>query len=434
MAPVFWGLVFASLIDMTIRNHTGRRFRIAAGLIAGCCAVTLAATTVTGATPVGESTTDPPAGPVTVDSDNRLRGTPVSVTPVDEMSRANVADYLTAAHLDGARVRSGIRAYRVVYRTVRPDGSRTTASELLAVPDHHRPRLDQAMWLHGTTVYRRSVASMSADGSDRPSTYAIASAGYAVTAPDYLGLGQSTDPHPYMHLASMASASVDGLRASRTVLSRKNFRLSQNVSVTGHSQGGAAVMAVGRQLPRAGFRPKVLAPLSGPFDVGRLVDTAIAGKIANASAYMAYLAVSTNRINHMYPSDSTMFQNPYDKTLPQLIDGEHTEKQVFSALPKTPSELLTKRVVRNIRDRQGAWGTFIAQGDSGCAWRPDTRVALFTARGDHDIPSWNATRCQHQIRNHGGTASVTDVGNVDHSTMALRALPKVIALFDTHRR
>ncbi len=92
---------------------------------------------------------------------------------------------------------------------------------------------------------------MTDEPPDRPTAFAIAAAGYAVTAPDYLGLGQSEDLHPYNHLPSTVSASLDALRASREVLRAQRIGLEREVMVTGHSQGAAATLAVGRALPAA---------------------------------------------------------------------------------------------------------------------------------------------------------------------------------------
>ena len=72
-------------------------------------------------------------------------------------------------------------------------------------------------WQHGTSVYKAEAASVSADSSDRAAAYFFAAAGHVVSAPDYLGLGVGPGTHPYDHPDSAVTASVDALRAARSV-------------------------------------------------------------------------------------------------------------------------------------------------------------------------------------------------------------------------
>ncbi|MFD4456891.1 lipase family protein [Nocardia sp. NPDC058480] len=64
--------------------------------------------------------------------------------------------------------------------------------------------------------------------------------GFAVVAPDYLGLGRfGTGPHPYLEVRSEATATIDLVRAARAA----NPDLSRTWSVLGVSQGGHAALS-----------------------------------------------------------------------------------------------------------------------------------------------------------------------------------------------
>ncbi|WP_280338692.1 lipase family protein [Nocardia neocaledoniensis] len=64
--------------------------------------------------------------------------------------------------------------------------------------------------------------------------------GFAVVAPDYLGLGRfDTGPHPYLEVRSEATATIDLVRAARAV----NPELSRTWTVVGASQGGHAALS-----------------------------------------------------------------------------------------------------------------------------------------------------------------------------------------------
>ncbi|MFG1791959.1 alpha/beta fold hydrolase [Nocardia sp. NPDC049149] len=99
--------------------------------------------------------------------------------------------------------------------------------------------------------------------------------GFAVVAPDYLGLGRfDTGPHPYLEIASEATATIDLLRAARAT----RPELSRTWAVLGVSQGGQAALGTGHlqatYAPDLDFRGTVaidpesdvekLLPIAGP--------------------------------------------------------------------------------------------------------------------------------------------------------------------------
>lgn len=66
--------------------------------------------------------------------------------------------------------------------------------------------------------------------------------GFAVVAPDYLGLGRyATGPHPYLEVRTEATATIDLVRAARAAAPE----LSRSWGVVGASQGGQAALGTG---------------------------------------------------------------------------------------------------------------------------------------------------------------------------------------------
>ncbi|MEU7215073.1 alpha/beta fold hydrolase [Nocardia iowensis] len=99
--------------------------------------------------------------------------------------------------------------------------------------------------------------------------------GFAVVAPDYLGLGRfDTGPHPYLEIATEATATIDLLRAARAT----HPELSRTWAVLGVSQGGQAALGTGHlqatYAPELDFRGTIaidpesdvekVLPLAGP--------------------------------------------------------------------------------------------------------------------------------------------------------------------------
>ena len=369
------------------------------------------------------------------------RGALLSVEPLRGLDTEQVRGYLSGQGVDGSRVRFGVDTSRISYATVDPEGQQTTASALVATPRTPRtpgtapvkPARSLVSWQHGTTAGRDEVASMTEDGSDRAAAVMFAAAGYVVSAPDYLGLGTGAGYHPYLDLPSTVTASLDSLRATRALAERDGPRLDGQVLVSGHSQGGQAAMAVGRELRRGAapeFRLATVAPIAGPYDVSGTLRTAATTGIENASAYLAYFTVAWNRLHHLYGSPAQAFRPPYAASVTELLDGHHGGREVLAALPATPEELFTPEFLHRLANPSGALADALAVADGSCDWRPDVPVRLFAAGGDRDVPIANSGFCQRRVRAAGGDAALIDVGPVDHATSELRALPQVLAGFD----
>jgi len=268
--------------------------------------------------------------PAAVAADGRARPAPrgglLSVTPVADRDAGQVRAFLTGRDVDADVVRYGVRAYRLTYRTVDPYGAPTTATGLLTLPEGGPHRLDLVSDTHGTMVDRDYAPSVSEDFGRIPS-YLNASAGRAVAAPDYLGLGEGPGPHPYMDTASSVTASVDMLRAARTAADRLGRPLTGDLYVTGFSQGGQVAMALGKALDGGAdrhFRLRALAPVSGPYDLeGQEMPALFDGRVNDVSGvlYTAYWLVAQNRLHPLYKDPSEAFRAPWASRVERLLDG-----------------------------------------------------------------------------------------------------------------
>jgi len=362
-----------------------------------------------------------------------LRGTLRTVTPLAELDQDQVTQRLAAAGLDTARVRYGIAAFRLVYDTIDATGQPTTAGALAVLPRRGERDLRVVCWLHGTTVYRGDVASLAEESPDRLIAFAFAAAGYAVSAPDYLGLGLGPGYHPFRDPSSEVTAALDALQATRALAEREGHVLDGRILVSGFSQGGPAAMALGRALQEGAdtqFSLGALAPVGGPFDTSGTLQLALENEIDLAAAYLAYLVVAWNRLHHLYDSPSEAFQAPYDATVETLIDGEHRGEEILPALPATPAELFTPAFMDRLREPSGALQEALAEADGTCDWRPRIQVSIYASRGDRDVPIANAEYCQEILQAHGADARLIDVGNVDHFGSLVLSLPRIIAQFD----
>ena len=376
----------------------------------------------------------------------------IKATPIARLPERSVAAELRHARLGpgdpalgAAAVRSGIVAYRVLYRTVNAAGQPTRASGLVAFPAGRTGNLSLVDYGHGTTAYKLDVPSSfgldaNRDGLEgRWSSELFASAGFAVAEPDYLGMGAGPGRPEYMVANAEVSASLDLLRAAKVIATRRRDTLAPGVLVTGFSQGGAAAMAVGRGLQHhalPGFRLRALAPVSGPYDLpGAQLPGIFTGQVAAAIApyYVGYTLTAWNPLYHLYPAPGDAFRQPYAASVEGLFDGSHPDQQIIAALPPRLRNLLTPGYLRLLQHPTAALRRALIRNSTCTGWTPRAPVRLYAASGDTTVTQANAQHCLQNIRTRHGHVRLVQLGAVSHDISDFLALPKIVRWFQTLR-
>ncbi|MFZ3499434.1 alpha/beta hydrolase [Streptomyces sp. 5.8] len=417
----------------TTQQKQSNRQRLRRGAAAVVLAAVLGglAAPVALAAPVGSPA--PVASAATVQTG---RGHLISLTPLERLAPADVTGRLSDFGFDASTVRYGVAAYRLTYATVDPQGRPTTATGLFVLPRGGPHRLDLVSDTHGTVANRDDAPSGGA-GYNRLIPYLHASAGRAVAAPDYLGLGGGPGAHPYMDTRSSVTASVDMLEAARTAADRLGRPVTRDVYATGFSQGAQVAMALGRELsrPGSGFRLRALAPIAGPYDLdGSELPGITDGRVAPRTAvfYLSYFLTAQNRLHPLYADPAEVFRAPYAQAVESLFDGNHREEDIVAALPATPEELLTPEWYENVRAPRGALKAAVRANDDACAWKPAVPVRLYAGSADTDVPFGNTRACAADLARHGVRAKVVDQGaDADHFVSAIRSAPQAARWFDS---
>ncbi len=284
----------------------------------------------------------------------------------------------------------GSRGVRILYTTTGLHGTIVPASGLVVVPAvAARAPLPVLLWEHGTTGVAQNCAP-----SLLPSPFTagalfvadrILAHGWALVAPDYLGLGASP-PHPYLVGVPEARSALDAVRAARQL---RGVQLSSKTVVWGHSQGGGAALWTGVEARR--YAPDVplggvaaLAPASDLVPLANGLETSPAGMLfatfmvagySNAYpdvAFNSYVRASAQEVvrqvvGRCLSEPSTLL------SIPAVLSGE----PIFSR--HLASGALGTRLIQNTPDRPTGLPTLIAQGDADSLIIPAVQRA-FAAR------------------------------------------------------
>lgn len=309
-----------------------------------------------------------------------------------------LADITAAVAEKDSRVRDlkplyAVTSYRLEYHTIGAEGQIVRASGLVSVPVKAAgARSPVLSYQHGTIFRDAEAPSNNAVASEV--AVVMASLGYIVVAPDYVGYGSSKGtPHPYLLSAPTAASVVDLLTAAKTWRTQQHVADNEQLFLTGYSEGGYATMAAHRALQAANSphlqQLRIVVPGAGPYNVQETLDSLIR------------IVRDENRV------------------LGALIDpgflrylGGSTQREVRRALLKllipddADTVMDTRFLDRFLADDTAA----IAKDSSVHQWSPQLPVFLYHGRDDRTVPYASSTSAlaAMQARGAGAQVSLTD--------------------------
>ncbi len=328
--------------------------------------------------------------------DPEWRGELVSYEKTDSWTVDQV-DSLTASLGLVLSSENGLDIYRVEYTTwdARMESS-TTASGALIVPTGLPGPLPMSSYQHGTVVLKDAVPSR---GSYEQTIGIIFSSTGIVTAmPDYLGLGSSSGLHPYVHSKSEATACVDMLRASRTLLSELAIDLNEQLFLFGYSQGGHATMALIQEieaLHAEEFSITAAAPMSGPYDlVGAQTDMLLTGEPYSSPFYLPYIMLAYNGIYDMYATPADFLKEPWASTLPPLFDGTRDFADLNAAVPAVPLDIIRDDVLDDFLNNPDNPFRKALEDNTQLDVAPKAPTRMYFCTGDDQVHYLNAVNAR----------------------------------------
>ncbi len=396
----------------------------------------------------GGSTTNPPAGAVSVAPASLLASVTSAVSNPANIARSLGGwDWVRFSSNFGSLLSSvtyTLDMQKITYQSIGADGLTHTMSGLLILPRAvfgARPSVPILMYQHGTEPYRPFSPSQYLLHQDRPADFpevmvavAITAGGYAVAMTDYEGLGDSIGTQPYVNGAVLARQVIDMLRASRDRIATASSPCTWNnqLFLMGYSEGGYVTLTTTRELQlrhAAEFTVTAAAPLSGPHDLSGTMRTEMLSNNTSKAPY--FLPFLLSGYNYSYSSQSSIFtpqsalSSPFNSTLPLLFDGTTPSDQISEAMGMSfspvslivPKSVLTTSFTSQLANDTlaGSAFSFLRQNDSfrdpsngGATWRPTVPIRMYHHASDDLVPFGNSQVAFDSFstaggKRHGGT-------------------------------
>jgi hypothetical protein len=350
-----------------------------------------------------------------------------------EYSKAAAVQMLQLAELGHpVETTCGYSLYRIHYKTRTFDNSEVIASGLIAVPNSENIK-GLVSWQHGTNATRASSVSTPSPAEGLGLSSLFAGNEYILVAADYIGLGVSSDLHPYTHVKSTTNSVVDFLKIGEVVLNNLTNNSNHNLYLVGFSQGGSATMGVQRALELNNptqLQLKASAPIAGPYNLrGISIKYSVGKDVVSSLFYLSYLS---NAYSVIYKKPLSSFvKKPYDALLPTLYDGSKDYDFLVANLPLKVSDLFLADFYTELKNDKTNWFTSALEENETYLWKPKNKVRFYYGLTDEDVSPQESIQAHDYMKKIGGNVEIENVGPFDHNASLLQALPLIQTWFNS---
>ena len=334
---------------------------------------------------------------------------------------AKVAPAIPVAH--------GFTPYRLVYWST-TNGAPVLVSALVSLPNGRPPR-GLVLWMHGTNPDRSNSVSRPSLQEGIAVSAAFAGGGYAVIAPDLLGLGVSHAPQAYLYNPSTLAVTLDLLDIAARGLGGLLQRPDRDLLVAGFSQGGHDAAVLHRALetgPNPVMRVRATATIAGAFDLADIsIPFALEGRSVGSSVYLGLAAQSWGAY-YGHPLE-TLLTAAGKASVVRALDGSHGA-DVPELLPRNPREMFRADFLHAQATGGQHWFLDAARANEARNWTPRAPLRAYFGTRDVDVTPQESLAFAEASRARGGNVEALDLGPFDHGESPLRAVPRIRKWFD----
>ncbi len=331
-----------------------------------------------------------------------------------------------------------VDVYKLSYKTPDPQGITTLATGAVCIPRNMDCALPLCSYQHGTIASKMNVPSYKSGELDIG--ILLACSGYVLALPDYLGLGDSSGLHPYVHAKSEGTACLDMLRAVRELRLKVDFRLNDQLMLLGYSQGGHATMALHKEIEENAadeFKVDISIPMSGPYDISGAQTEYLIQDVPYATpGYLPYTILAYQSVyGDLYDDISEVLKPPYNKTIPLLFDGTYSMAYINSQCTAVPNQMLQDSTLQNFKsDPNHKLRKALADNDL-YTWLPKAPVHMLYCDGDDQVSYLNSVVALDAFQSNGLTnVFAQNLGMGDHADCVTPALFRCKTLMDETRK
>ena len=219
--------------------------------------------------------------------------------------------------------------------------------------------------------------------------------------PDYIGLGKGDKSHLYQHSNSEADAAIDMYFAVQQLNAELNQKTSEQLYLTGYSQGGHACLATHKKLQETFPEIKITAssPMSGSYDMSGAQSSVMFSPFPDP-AYLPYLLMSYNEVYNITDDNtSSLFIAPYDTIIPNIYMGELDLFEINNYLPEIPVDVVHPYLVDEYLNNPNFKFKLALEENNLIDWKTDVPTQFCYCDGDKRVLKENSIKALYLVSN-----------------------------------
>ena len=287
-------------------------------------------------------------------------------------------------------VEHDIDVYTITYNT-KFDGKIVIASGLVSLPKK-ADAYPLISYQNGTNTLHNEAPSVKPNSELYMLLEFIASTGFIVSMPDYLGFGVSANMfHPYLDKESTIQSVTDMLRAVKELSANHlEIETSNDLYITGYSQGGWATMQLHKAIEDkylSEFNLKASSCGAGPYDL-KYVNNYVLGKTTYPMPYyIGYIFNSYLNLKYITIPASDIFKTPYDQRILTSYNGTKSGDEINAQLTTVTADLFTAEY-KSTSNTNAKFSSVISSlnNNSISAWKTTIPTLLTHGTADTYVP------------------------------------------------
>lgn len=303
-----------------------------------------------------------------------------------------------------APVKNAVDMYEVTYKGLWLDSTFIVAKGVMYVPRVSKPS-PEMVYCHGTRI------SIGQDYGIQDLEQFVcmmhAVDGYVSLFPFYYGLGGGEKEHVYQDAWTEAMATIYMIKACREIYPKIGVTTTDQLFITGYSQGGHAAMATHKMLESGAFPEVKLtasSPMSGAYDMTGEQAKTMFGHY-DRPHYLPYLILSYQYAYNLWPGDVySVFKPQYSQQLKQVFAQPRQFDYGFvdSILPKIPADMVQDTLLERFRTDTNFAFTKKLKENCLAMWVPKKPMQLCACYGDNEVMYQNTEVAYEHMAACGG--------------------------------
>jgi pimeloyl-ACP methyl ester carboxylesterase len=330
-------------------------------------------------------------------------------------------------------VKYPIDIYTITYNT-KFEGKDIIASGLVSVPVS-AGSYPVISFQNGTNTLLSEAPSVNSNSQLYLLLESIASTGFIISVPDYLGFGASKSMfHPYLDKESTVQSVTDMLRAVDDLVSNHlQIEKSKDLYITGYSQGGWATMALQKAIETqfsAEFNLKASACGAGPYDMNHVNDYVLAQTSYPMPYYIGYIFNTGIKLGYITVTPADVFKSPYSERILTLYDGTKSGDQINAQLTTITADLYKAEFITGYKTNpKFASVATSLQNNSVPAWKTNIPTRLYHGLDDNYVPASVSQKQFDGFKAQGVSTTLVNYIPIPAAGHNSGALPALIASF-----